>query len=269
MSTKKNVSKAFKSQAGVNRAHLAHFQATQLKFGFIEIEEKQKRFREMAPKDLEEYLRKSPVLVVLGPAGIKDTRPYPSIVEVAGQIETWSQKRNKDTKVVDKTSAEKTGETKHADDTATIFVIDRHHQSLALLLNGAKTAPIKVVHDFSGLTEEQFWQTMKDKHLLYPNPDHGEPGSFNDIYRSLAWYVRKAGGFDKVDVPYAEFRWADHFRGRMDAAFVADNFEAAIQEALDLARSPDAQDLPGYIVPKDQKAFAAMKATPKKSAKEI
>ena len=265
MNSKKNVSKAFKGHAGVNRAQLVHFQATQLKFGFIEIEEKQKRFKAMAPKSLEEYLRKSPVLVVLGPPGIKDTRPYPSIVEVAGKIEAWSKNRNKDVETANDVSAEKTGETKLADDAAaTIFVIDRHHQSLALLLNGFKTAPIQVVHDFSDLTTEQFWQTMKDKHLLYPNADNGEPASFDDIYRSLAWYVRKAGGFDKVAVPYAEFHWADYFRERMDKEFVTGNFEAAIKEAMTLAQSADASELPGYIVTKQQSSF---KTSNKKSYK--
>ena len=262
MGLKRKVSKAFKDKAGVPRANLVHFQATQLKFGFIEIEEKQKRFQDMTAKGtLEDYLRKSPVLVVLGPPGIKDTRPYPSIVEVAGQIETWSQERNKDTEAVDKLSAEKTGETKYAGNTATIFVIDRHHQSLALLLNGAKTAPIEVVHDFSDLTVEEFWQKMKDKNLLYPNPDHGEPDSFNDIYRSLAWYVRKAGGFEKVAVPYAEFHWADYFRERMDLKFVTESFEAAIKEALVLAKSADARELPGYIVPQQRSDFKACRKT--------
>ena len=34
----------------------------------------------------------------------------------------------------------------------------------------------------------------------------------DDPYRSLAGLARKAGTYDKVDVPFTEFKWANYLR---------------------------------------------------------
>ena len=138
-----------------------------------------------------------------------------------------------------------------------IFVIDRHHLSLALLKAGHETVPIRIQHDFSDCSPEEFWQKMQDRHLLHLFDEFGTPRPLtelperltdmkDDIYRSLAWFVRTSGGYNKVKTPYAEFQWADYFRSRLKEQFVAESFEEACDAAVALAKTPAVKDLPGY-----------------------
>jgi len=60
--------------------------------------------------------------------------------------------------------------------------------------------------------------------------------------------ARKAGAFEKVDVPYTEFKWADFLRSRIPvAAITMSQLDQAIAQAAQLARSPEAEGLPGYL----------------------
>lgn len=71
-------------------------------------------------------------------------------------------------------------------------------------------------------------------------------GMADDPFRSLAWRVRKLGGYDKTDVPFAEFQWANFFRERVKTYPTKADFEKAAAEALALAHSDDAKALPGW-----------------------
>ena len=71
-------------------------------------------------------------------------------------------------------------------------------------------------------------------------------------YRSLAGALRRAGGYAKVDTPFAEFLWADFLRRRIKASLVTDRFETALVKALGLVRSRDADYLPGWAGPSEQ-----------------
>jgi hypothetical protein len=68
----------------------------------------------------------------------------------------------------------------------------------------------------------------------------------DDVYRSLAAFVRNAGGYDKTPLPFAEFVWADFFRRNIAIEDVRANFDAAVETAIPLARSQRASRLPGY-----------------------
>src|SRR5438874_990887 len=68
----------------------------------------------------------------------------------------------------------------------------------------------------------------------------------DDPYRSLAGYVRDAGGYEKSPTAYAEFQWADFFR-RVRIGSGRDGFEAAVRQALELAHSAAASTLPGFL----------------------
>ena len=68
----------------------------------------------------------------------------------------------------------------------------------------------------------------------------------DDPYRSLAGYVRNAGGFDKTPTAFAEFLWADFFRTRVTIGPTRADFNNAVQRALPLAGSNEAAGLPGY-----------------------
>lgn len=71
-------------------------------------------------------------------------------------------------------------------------------------------------------------------------------GMADDPFRSVAWQVRKRGGYDKTSVPFAEFAWARYFRERVATYPTKADFEKAVREALAIARDPAARDLPGY-----------------------
>jgi hypothetical protein len=70
-------------------------------------------------------------------------------------------------------------------------------------------------------------------------------GLADDPYRDLAGWVRDRGGYDKTAAPFAEFKWAMFFRENLKTHPHAD-WDEAVKEAMELARSKDAKDLPGY-----------------------
>jgi hypothetical protein len=79
-------------------------------------------------------------------------------------------------------------------------------------------------------------------------PDHLEKLR-DDPYRSLAGYVRNAGGYEKTPTAFAEFLWADFFRVRVLIGPTRPAFQHSVDQALTLATSPAAAHLPGYKRP--------------------
>jgi hypothetical protein len=71
----------------------------------------------------------------------------------------------------------------------------------------------------------------------------------DDPFRSLAGELRRAGGFAKDTTPFSEFLWAEFLRQRMKRKAVETNFEHALERALELAKSADADYLPGWCGP--------------------
>src|SRR5215470_6177873 len=61
--------------------------------------------------------------------------------------------------------------------------------------------------------------------------------------------LRRVGGFAKDTTPFSEFLWADFLRRRMKRKSVESDFDGAINEALQLAKSKDANYLPGWCGP--------------------
>ena len=68
----------------------------------------------------------------------------------------------------------------------------------------------------------------------------------DDPFRSLAGELRRAGGFAKDTTPFSEFLWADFLRRRMKRRQVEADFSGALEQALGLAKSADANYLPGW-----------------------
>ena len=50
-------------------------------------------------------------------------------------------------------------------------------------------------------------------------------------------------------MPFSEFLWADFLRRRMKRKDIERDFEAAVDQALSLARSEEADYLPGWCGP--------------------
>jgi hypothetical protein len=71
----------------------------------------------------------------------------------------------------------------------------------------------------------------------------------DDPFRSLAGALRRVGGYAKETMPFSEFLWADFLRRRMKRKDIERDFEAAVDQALSLARSEEADYLPGWCGP--------------------
>lgn len=139
-----------------------------------------------------------------------------------------------------------------------LFVTDHHHLALAAWDVGVEDVYVETVHDWSNIGPSLFWLQMRNAHLVHPIDERGElrpyrelpwhlTGLRDDVFRSIAAYVRDAGGFEKTAVPFAEFAWADWFRKRLRVGPGRAAFAHAVGRALLLAREPEAWLLPGYI----------------------
>ena len=139
-----------------------------------------------------------------------------------------------------------------------LFIIDHHHLGLALWHAEIDSAFASIVDDKSNLAASAFWRRMESDGRQHPFDEDGyrvPMGSLpvglhelrHDPYRDLAWEVRKAGGFKKSRIPYAEFRWAKFFREHIAASTVRRNPDAAFERAIRLSQSRSAVTLPGYI----------------------
>ena len=74
-------------------------------------------------------------------------------------------------------------------------------------------------------------------------------GMEDDPYRSLAGELRALGGFAKDSTPFSEFLWADFLRPRIKLKAIKADFDAALTKALALAKTADADYLPGWSGP--------------------
>ena len=193
---------------------ISQLQPTQMTVGMLQVKHKRLRLRtlEKRPSELVDFILEHPIRVVLGPK-------------------------------------------KKA------FVIDHHHLALALIKERFETAPMDIEDDFSSLAMPVFWKKMQSLDFVYPYDSDGNQKTLahipknlemleDDPYRSLAGFVREAGGFTKVQTPYAEFLWADFYRSRIKKKLVNKHFDKALKEAMALSQEKDAAKLPGFIMKK-------------------
>ena len=184
---------------------------TQITVGMREVATKRKRWRELGAKKDEKFLGKHIIPVVLGPK----QRPY---------------------------------------------VVDHHHLARALHDEGVKEVAITVGNNLSGLDREAFWTVMDNRDWMHPYDAEGVRRPYRDIpktvaeliddpFRSLAGELRRAGGFAKDTTPFSEFLWADFLRRRVKRKLIEQDFDHAVEVALELAKIQEAGYLPGWCGP--------------------
>ncbi len=222
----------------VCQVKIKHLHPTQNAVGFDEVHEKMSRIRHKSASQLRHYLQARPVPVIVGNGG-------------------------------------------------KCYLVDHHHMTNAVWKvahqdNHAKLRPdnvrviVNVVGNWHDLRDYHFWKRMFEARRVYLFNEYGggpiRPSDLikhikdlrNDAYRSLAWLVRKRGGYTKSSAPFAEFHWAEFFRTRvMIDHHILQNKSRAIdvliqdlheeertqliESAMALARSPEAAGLPGFI----------------------
>jgi hypothetical protein len=140
------------------------------------------------------------------------------------------------------------------------YVTDHHHLARALLDEGVKEVATTVVLDLSRVDPDGFWVALDNLGLMHPFDARGRRQKYgkipsavadlvDDPFRSLAGELRRAGGFAKDTTPFSEFIWADFLRRHLSRKHVDEDFAAAAKAALKLARSKDADYLPGWCGP--------------------
>jgi hypothetical protein len=190
---------------------IADLRPTQITVGMREVKSKRRHWRETAKRKGEKFLGKHLIPVILGP---KD--------------------RN--------------------------YVIDHHHLALALHEEKVKDVAVTVIANLAKLEPDAFWVVMDNRSWMHPFDADGVRRHYKDIpksvtdladdpFRSLAGELRRAGGFAKDTTPFSEFIWADFLRRRMKRKLVEDDFDRALEKALQLAKSIDANYLPGWCGP--------------------
>jgi hypothetical protein len=195
----------------VTTVAIADLRPTQITIGLREVLVKRKRWRESGAKKGGKFLGKHMIPVLLGP--------------------------------------------KHRH-----YVIDHHHLARALHDEGVKELAVTVIFDLSALDREAFWSVLDNRNWMHPFDAQGRRRPYRDIprslsqlvddpFRSLAGELRRAGGFAKDTTPFSEFLWADFFRRRVKRRLIERDFSHAMEQALQLAKSPAANYLPGWCGP--------------------
>ncbi len=195
-----------------NGEKILSLKPTQFAVGMLEVDEKIKVVATYSKKDLKKFVREAPVPVVRGPNG-------------------------------------------------DLYIVDRHHFLVVCYHFAIKKVPVEIIKDHyeSKMSYSEFWKWMNNNRSTYPFCQFGEGprkefylpkdirGLADDPYRSLAWFVRKAGAFENSDKNFAEFKWANFFRsyGLLDEEGMS-GFEKALERAVELAQSPAAKRLPGF-----------------------
>jgi hypothetical protein len=190
---------------------IADLRPTQMTVGMREVEQKRSDWRGLAPTKSAQFLGRHMIPVVRGPKG-------------------------------------------------RLYVIDHHHLARALQEEGVTEILVSPAADLRALEKDEFWTFMDNRGWMHPFDADGQrqprtslPKTIADLeddpYRSLAGELRFAGGYAKDTTPFSEFLWADALRRRVDAKTAKNDFETALQKALEFARSPAAGYLPGWCGP--------------------
>ena len=117
-----------------------------------------------------------------------------------------------------------------------------------------------VIANLSRLDIDAFWTVMDNRSWMHPFDAKGVRRHYSDIpksitdlvddpFRSLAGELRRAGGFAKDTTPFCEFLWADFLRRRMKRKRSNATSAEPSKQALALAKSLDADYLPGWCGP--------------------
>jgi hypothetical protein len=140
------------------------------------------------------------------------------------------------------------------------YVIDHHHLARALHDEGVKDVTVTIIANLSKLDHDSFWFVMDNRDWTHPFDANGRRRPYSDLpksvdkliddpFRSLSGELRRAGGFAKDTTPFSEFLWADFLRRRVKRKAVETDFALAIEKSLELAKSVDANYLPGWCGP--------------------
>ncbi|MNL22221.1 putative ParB-like nuclease [compost metagenome] len=188
--------------------NVLNLKPTQPVVGMKSIKVKTKLFEEISRDERHEYLQENPVPVIKGP--------------------------NQD-----------------------LYMIDHHHMSRALFDSDHRKIYVQIVRDWSDLSATDFWERMDKEGFAYLQDSEGNritPAELptnitdlkNDPFRSLAYFARKQGAYEKSIIPFAEFKWAEFYRTYFSERDLEKDWSKTLAKALELSFTQEAAQLPGY-----------------------
>lgn len=198
------------NDAPVALVHWDLLRPTQGAIGYVQVQAKQASYREVASEKRRSFIEQQAVKVVRGPTG-------------------------------------------------DLHVVDHHHWSRAWFDVGLPEAPVRIVEDFSSLTDARFLAEMAQRGWLHPFDHCGReipverlPRSVaelpDDVYQSIAAFLRTAGAYDNPGEFNAKFAWADFLRRRIVLRPpTVEGFARMLAEAFAASRLPEAAKLPGFV----------------------
>jgi hypothetical protein len=138
-----------------------------------------------------------------------------------------------------------------------LYMIDHHHLSRSLYDSDHRKIYVQIVRDWSDLSLSDFWEKMDKAGFAYLLDTAGNkitpaelPTSITDLkddpFRSLAYFARKQGAYEKSTTPFAEFKWAAYYRSHFSEKDLEKDWLGTLNKALDLSFTQDAANLPGY-----------------------
>jgi hypothetical protein len=196
----------------LKKQKILNIKPTQFAVGMLEVDQKIALVRDFGKKQLRAFIEETPVPIVISPQG-------------------------------------------------EYYSVDHHHFLCVCYHIGVEKVRVKVVKDLSKskMSYEDFWKWMFKSKSAYPFCQFGEGprkalylprdirGLADDPYRSLAWFVRKAGAFKNSDRNFTEFKWANFFRKRrLLDRYGPQGMPQVLVKAAELAQSSAAKNLPGY-----------------------
>jgi len=192
----------------IHESPIHKLRPTQMTVGMIEVHDKQKHLASLRPAEQRDFMRAHPIPAVAGLGGV-------------------------------------------------LFITDHHHLGRAALEAGVISGFFEVEAELSDRDNATFWIEMDKNRWVHPLDENGIRHYFSaiphhleqlvdDVYRSVAGYVRSAGGYEKTPTAFAEFVWADFFRRSIPIEDVRADFSAAVRAAIPLAHSEAAVGMPGF-----------------------
>jgi hypothetical protein len=187
------------------------------------------------------------------------------MIQVEAKVEQL-KKKEKEGKLFSYLAKKKNREPVTIGPQGVLYITDHHHLAVALLNMKVDDTYCQIEDNRSHQALDVFWRGMLRDGKAWPKDEKGEkhsptaiPASIDglrdDPYRSLAVEVRDACGFEKTAKSFAEFKWADFFRRTklpktgqpIPVQLIQTNMDEAIEQAMELAKSTAAKNLPGYL----------------------
>ena len=141
------------------------------------------------------------------------------------------------------------------------YVIDHHHLALALHEEGVKDVAVTVIANLSKLEPDSFWFVMDNRNWMHPFDDDGPPPPLRGhsqigdragrrsvplARRRIAARRRLRQGYDAVQRIHLGGFPAPAHEAQVGRAATS---SARLEKALQLAKSMDANYLPGWCGP--------------------